>query len=61
MRVTMNLSVQMIFQMSLALQTRFYKLEKELESMSENNVAREAVQNELIATQNCIKEMNNYA
>lgn len=61
MRVTMNLSVQMIFQMSLALQTRFYKLEKELESMSENDVAREAVQNELIATQNCIKEMNNYA
>lgn len=54
MRVTMNLSVQMIFQMSLALQTRFYKLEKELESMSENDVAREAVQNELIATQKYI-------
>lgn len=60
MRVTMNLSAPMIFQMTIALQVRFKKLEKELESMSENDVAREAVQNELVCTQNCLKEMNNY-
>lgn len=61
MRITMNLSVGMITEMDLALRVRSHKLEKELENMSENDIAREAVQKELEDTKNCIKEMNMYA